>query len=43
LIKAVFDYLTHHRQISAGFWEILALMVAIAAVALRGVWARHWL
>jgi len=34
LIKAVFDYLTHHRQISAGFWEILALMVAIAAVAL---------
>jgi len=34
LIKAAFDYLTHHRQISDGFGEILALMVAIAAVAL---------
>jgi ATP-binding cassette subfamily B protein len=33
LTKAIFDYLTHHRQISIGFWEILALLVAIAAAA----------
>ena len=34
LSKAIFDYLTGHRQVSVGFWEILALMVGIAAAAL---------
>ena len=32
--KAVFDSLTHHASVSIGLWELLALLVGIAAVSL---------